>query len=165
VRVPLCREQYASVLWACGSRRYNLSMFAGTNAVFRRTAFDAVAGIAYGTQTEDAQTGDGMHILGFDSVYARKDKPWQEDPRMRQAKLEELARYACVVCCGLTHSAGLSPVLRGLSRSEVMEQRLRARSEEKHDENHPDDLDAPTLIDIRPVRTLRWYCACFCSLL
>ncbi len=71
-------------------------MFAGTNTVFRRCAFDAVGGVAYGTQTEDAQTGDGMHMLGFDSVYARKDNSWQEDPRMRQAKLEELSRCVCV---------------------------------------------------------------------
>ena len=91
-------------------RSYNLSMFAGTNAVFRRCALDAVGGIAYGTQTEDAQTGDGMHMLGFDSVYARKDSPWQEDARMRQAKLEELSRCVNACMCDVIAAASCGSV-------------------------------------------------------
>ena len=49
-------------------------MFAGTNAVFRKIAIDAIGGFVYGSQTEDCLTGERLHALGFTSVYVRRDK-------------------------------------------------------------------------------------------
>ncbi|CAH0516631.1 unnamed protein product [Peronospora belbahrii] len=57
--------------------------FAGTNAVFRRQAFDSIGGIQYGTQTEDAYTGNVLHTSGWDSVYFRKDFEGDAKDRIR----------------------------------------------------------------------------------
>ncbi len=45
----------------------------GTNAIFRRSALDSVAGIAYGSLTEDAFTGKLMIDKGWKGLYFRKD--------------------------------------------------------------------------------------------
>ncbi|RLN47215.1 hypothetical protein BBJ29_004685 [Phytophthora kernoviae] len=65
----------------CGRDGFDSAAFAGTNAVFRRQAFDSVGGIQYGTQTEDAYTGNVLHTSGWDSVYFRKD--FEGDPKDR----------------------------------------------------------------------------------
>nr|AFB77612.1 cellulose synthase 3 [Albugo candida] len=65
----------------CGRDGFDSAAFAGTNAVFRRQAFDSIGGIQYGTQTEDAFTGNVLHTSGWDSVYFRKD--FEGDPKDR----------------------------------------------------------------------------------
>ena len=65
----------------CGRDGFESAAFAGTNAVFRRQAFDSIGGIQYGTQTEDAYTGNVLHTSGWDSVYFRKD--FEGDPKDR----------------------------------------------------------------------------------
>ena len=47
--------------------------FAGSNAVLCCRAFDSIGGIQYGAQTEDAFTGNVLHISGWDSVFFRTD--------------------------------------------------------------------------------------------
>lgn len=67
----------------CGRDGFDSAAFAGTNAVFRRQAFDSIGGIQYGTQTEDAYTGNVMHKAGWDSVYFRKDFEGDVKDRIR----------------------------------------------------------------------------------
>lgn len=67
----------------CGRDGFESAAFAGTNAVFRRQAFDSIGGIQYGTQTEDAYTGNVLHTTGWDSVYFRKDFEGDVKDRIR----------------------------------------------------------------------------------
>lgn len=67
----------------CGRDGFESAAFAGTNAVFRRQAFDSIGGIQYGTQTEDAFTGNILHTSGWDSVYFRKDFEGDAKDRIR----------------------------------------------------------------------------------
>ncbi|KAG9413050.1 hypothetical protein AC1031_016067 [Aphanomyces cochlioides] len=67
----------------CGRDGFDSAAFAGTNAVFRRQAFDSIGGIQYGTQTEDAYTGNILHQAGWDSVYFRKDFEGEAKDRIR----------------------------------------------------------------------------------
>lgn len=67
----------------CGRDGFDSAAFAGTNAVFRRQAFDSIGGIQYGTQTEDAYTGNVLHTSGWDSVYFRKDFEGDAKDRIR----------------------------------------------------------------------------------
>ena len=67
----------------CGRDGFESAAFAGTNAVFRRQAFDSIGGIQYGTQTEDAYTGNILHTTGWDSVYFRKDFEGEACDRIR----------------------------------------------------------------------------------
>nr|AFB20351.1 cellulose synthase 3 [Bremia lactucae] len=67
----------------CGRDGFDSAAFAGTNAVFRRQAFDSIGGICYGTQTEDAYTGNVLHTSGWDSVYFRKDFEGDAKDRIR----------------------------------------------------------------------------------
>nr|AEZ51039.1 cellulose synthase 3 [Pythium aphanidermatum] len=67
----------------CGRDGFDSAAFAGTNAVFRRQAFDSIGGIQYGTQTEDAYTGNILHTAGWDSVYFRKDFEGDAKDRIR----------------------------------------------------------------------------------
>lgn len=67
----------------CGRDGFDSAAFAGTNAVFRRQAFDSIGGIQYGTQTEDAYTGNILHTAGWDSVYFRKDFEGEPKDRIR----------------------------------------------------------------------------------
>lgn len=67
----------------CGRDGFESAAFAGTNAVFRRQAFDSIGGIQYGTQTEDAFTGNVLHTSGWDSVYFRKDFEGEAKDRIR----------------------------------------------------------------------------------
>lgn len=67
----------------CGRDGFDSAAFAGTNAVFRRQAFDSIGGIQYGTQTEDAFTGNILHSAGWDSVYFRKDFEGDAKDRIR----------------------------------------------------------------------------------
>jgi len=67
----------------CGRDGFDSAAFAGTNAVFRRQAFDSIGGIQYGTQTEDAYTGNILHTSGWDSVYFRKDFEGDQKDRIR----------------------------------------------------------------------------------
>ncbi|KAF0690348.1 Aste57867_18279 [Aphanomyces stellatus] len=67
----------------CGRDGFDSAAFAGTNAVFRRQAFDSIGGIQYGTQTEDAYTGNILHGAGWDSVYFRKDFEGEPKDRIR----------------------------------------------------------------------------------
>nr|AEC45570.1 cellulose synthase 3 [Pseudoperonospora cubensis]QLB37643.1 cellulose synthase 3 [Pseudoperonospora humuli] len=67
----------------CGRDGFDSAAFAGTNAVFRRQAFDSIGGIQYGTQTEDAYTGNILHTSGWDSVYFRKDFEGDAKDRIR----------------------------------------------------------------------------------
>lgn len=67
----------------CGRDGFDSAAFAGTNAVFRRQAFDSIGGIQYGTQTEDAFTGNILHTAGWDSVYFRKDFEGDAKDRIR----------------------------------------------------------------------------------
>lgn len=67
----------------CGRDGFDSAAFAGTNAVFRRQAFDSIGGIQYGTQTEDAFTGNILHTAGWDSVYFRKDFEGEPKDRIR----------------------------------------------------------------------------------
>jgi cellulose synthase (UDP-forming) len=67
----------------CGRDGFDSAAFAGTNAVFRRQAFDSIGGIQYGTQTEDAFTGNVLHTAGWDSVYFRKDFEGDMKDRIR----------------------------------------------------------------------------------
>lgn len=67
----------------CGRDGFESAAFAGTNAVFRRQAFDSIGGIQYGTQTEDAFTGNILHTAGWDSVYFRKDFEGEPKDRIR----------------------------------------------------------------------------------
>ncbi|TMW66986.1 hypothetical protein Poli38472_012102 [Pythium oligandrum] len=67
----------------CGRDGFESAAFAGTNAVFRRQAFDSIGGIQYGTQTEDAFTGNILHTSGWDSVYFRKDFEGEAKDRIR----------------------------------------------------------------------------------
>lgn len=67
----------------CGRDGFDSAAFAGTNAVFRRQAFDSIGGIQYGTQTEDAFTGNILHTTGWDSVYFRKDFEGDAKDRIR----------------------------------------------------------------------------------
>ena len=64
-----------------GRDGFDSAAFAGTNAVFRRLAFDSISGIQYGTQTDDAFTGNVVHTSGWDSVYFRKD--FEDDAKDR----------------------------------------------------------------------------------
>lgn len=70
----------------CGRDGFDSAAFAGTNAVFRRQAFDSIGGIQYGTQTEDAYTGNVLHTSGWDSVYFRKDFEGDAKDRIRLAE-------------------------------------------------------------------------------
>jgi cellulose synthase (UDP-forming) len=67
----------------CGRDGFDSAAFAGTNAVFRRQAFDSIGGIQYGTQTEDAYTGNVLQASGWDSVYFRKDFEGEPKDRIR----------------------------------------------------------------------------------
>nr|AFB20349.1 cellulose synthase 3 [Apodachlya brachynema] len=67
----------------CGRDGFDSAAFAGTNAVFRRQAFDSIGGIQYGTQTEDAYTGNILHTAGWDSIYFRKDFEGEPKDRIR----------------------------------------------------------------------------------
>nr|ACX56231.1 cellulose synthase 3 [Saprolegnia monoica] len=67
----------------CGRDGFDSAAFAGTNAVFRRQAFDSIGGIQYGTQTEDAFTGNILHGAGWDSIYFRKDFEGEPKDRIR----------------------------------------------------------------------------------
>jgi len=67
----------------CGRDGFDSAAFAGTNAVFRRQAFDHIGGIQYGTQTEDAYTGNVLHTSGWDSIYFRKDFEGAKEDRIR----------------------------------------------------------------------------------
>uniref|UniRef100_A0A7S2RUS2 Glycosyltransferase 2-like domain-containing protein n=1 Tax=Rhizochromulina marina TaxID=1034831 RepID=A0A7S2RUS2_9STRA len=65
----------------CGLDGYGSALFAGTNAIFRRAAFDSIGGIKYGTLTEDSFTGFTLNQAGWDSAYFRKDWEGSADER------------------------------------------------------------------------------------
>jgi cellulose synthase (UDP-forming) len=52
-----------------GKDRHNAAFFAGSCAVMRRAALDAVGGIATGTVTEDLHTSLRLHKRGYRSLY------------------------------------------------------------------------------------------------
>lgn len=51
-----------------GKSRFNAAVFIGSNAVFRRSALDAIGGFATGVITEDMATGMLLQAKGFSSV-------------------------------------------------------------------------------------------------
>ncbi|OQR97654.1 cellulose synthase 4 [Achlya hypogyna] len=69
-----------------GMDGYECASFAGTNAIFRRSALDSVSGIAYGSLTEDAFTGKLMIDKGWKGLYFRKDFEGEEGDRIRLAE-------------------------------------------------------------------------------
>ncbi|CAK4094892.1 unnamed protein product [Aphanomyces euteiches] len=69
-----------------GMDGYECASFAGTNAIFRRSALDSVCGIAYGSLTEDAFTGKLMIDKGWKGYYFRKDFEGEESERIRLAE-------------------------------------------------------------------------------
>ncbi|RHY57953.1 hypothetical protein DYB34_000226 [Aphanomyces astaci] len=69
-----------------GMDGYECASFAGTNAIFRRSALDSVCGIAYGSLTEDAFTGKLMIDKGWKGLYFRKDFEGEEGERIRLAE-------------------------------------------------------------------------------
>jgi len=52
-----------------GADRFGGPLFVGTGAVMRRTALDAIGGVATGTVTEDVHTSLRLHAAGWRSVY------------------------------------------------------------------------------------------------
>jgi len=56
-----------------GMDGFDSCMFVGTNCLWRRQALDSIAGIQYGTVSEDFWTGRTAHQKGWDSAYLRKD--------------------------------------------------------------------------------------------
>merc|ERR1711920_754303 len=69
-----------------GQDGYDCAAFAGTNVMFRRTALDSVAGIQYGSLTEDAFTGQMITSLGWKGLYYRKDFEGEMRERIRLAE-------------------------------------------------------------------------------
>ncbi|MEA4929726.1 MAG: glycosyltransferase [Candidatus Limiplasma sp.] len=51
---------------------YNAVLHVGTNAVFRRSALDAIGGIPTGTITEDMATGMLLQAKGYQSIFVRE---------------------------------------------------------------------------------------------
>lgn len=68
-----------------GQDGYDCASFAGTNAMFRRQALDSVAGIQYGSLTEDAYTGQMINAKGWKNLYFRKDFEGDRADRIRLA--------------------------------------------------------------------------------
>lgn len=56
-----------------GNDYWDAAFFAGSGAIFRRTALDDIEGFATQTITEDVHTGLRLHANGWKSVYYNKD--------------------------------------------------------------------------------------------
>ncbi|CCI49536.1 unnamed protein product [Albugo candida] len=69
-----------------GQDGYYCASFAGTNALFRRDALDSIAGIQYGSLTEDCYTGQMLCALGWKALYFRKDFEGEAQERIRLAE-------------------------------------------------------------------------------
>lgn len=69
-----------------GQDGYDCASFAGTNAMFRREALDSIAGIQYGSLTEDCYTGQQLCGMGWKALYFRKDFEGETSERIRLAE-------------------------------------------------------------------------------
>ncbi|DAZ92663.1 TPA: hypothetical protein N0F65_005801 [Lagenidium giganteum] len=69
-----------------GQDGYNAASFAGTNAIIRREALDSIAGIQYGSLTEDLWTGERLRAKGWKGLYYRKDFEGESTERIRLAE-------------------------------------------------------------------------------
>ena len=81
-----------------GRDGFDSAAFAGANAVFRRQAFDSIGSIQYGTQTDDAFTGNVVHTSGWDSVYFRKDFEDDAKDRIRLCEGAVPETVAAAIC-------------------------------------------------------------------
>jgi cellulose synthase (UDP-forming) len=69
-----------------GQDGYDCASFAGTNALIRREALDSIAGVQYGTLTEDIYTGQKLLSMGWKAMYFRKDFEGEASERIRLAE-------------------------------------------------------------------------------
>jgi len=77
-----------------GSERYNAAFFVGTAAVFRRSALEAIGGIATASITEDILTALRLHDRGYKSVFVDEPLAFLIGPETPLAFVQQRLRWA-----------------------------------------------------------------------
>ncbi|MCY0880405.1 MAG: glycosyltransferase, partial [Firmicutes bacterium] len=77
-----------------GRDRWNAAMFVGTNAIFRRTALEAIGGFATNGLTEDVTTGMRLHARGGRSAFIARCVARGMAPESVEEYLHQRTRWA-----------------------------------------------------------------------